>query len=37
MSSKIVLFDLGGVLVENNGRQALIEMLSQPLPDHAVM
>jgi putative hydrolase of the HAD superfamily len=36
MSSKIILFDLGGVLIENNGRQALMAMLSQALPDHQV-
>jgi HAD superfamily hydrolase (TIGR01509 family) len=29
---KVILFDLGGVLIENNGRAALTAMLPQPLP-----
>ncbi len=28
---KVILFDLGGVLIENNGRAALTAMLPQPL------
>lgn len=31
-SGKVILFDLGGVLIENNGRAALTAMLAQPLP-----
>ena len=31
-SGKVILFDLGGVLIENNGRAALTAMLPQPLP-----
>ena len=31
-SGKVVLFDLGGVLIENDGRAALTAMLPQPLP-----
>ena len=30
--AKVILFDLGGVLIENNGRAALTAMLRQPLP-----
>ena len=31
-AGKVILFDLGGVLIENNGRAALTAMLAQPLP-----
>lgn len=31
-TGKVILFDLGGVLIENNGRAALTAMLPQPLP-----
>ena len=30
-SGKVVMFDLGGVLIENNGRQALTAMMPRPL------
>src|SRR5476649_2436850 len=32
IGGKVILFDLGGVLIENNGRAALTAMLPQPLP-----
>ena len=31
---KVLLFDLGGVLIENNGRAALSAMMPRPLPAH---
>jgi putative hydrolase of the HAD superfamily len=31
-AGKVILFDLGGVLIENNGRAALTAMLARPLP-----
>lgn len=31
LNGKVILFDLGGVLIENNGRQALTAMLPRPL------
>jgi HAD superfamily hydrolase (TIGR01509 family) len=31
-AGKVILFDLGGVLIENNGRAALTAMLPRPLP-----
>ncbi len=33
-SGKVILFDLGGVLIENNGRAALTAMLTRPLEAH---
>lgn len=33
-SDKVLLFDLGGVLVENRGREALAAMLPRPLEAH---
>ena len=33
-SGKVILFDLGGVLIENNGRAALTAMLPTPLAAH---
>jgi putative hydrolase of the HAD superfamily len=33
-SDNVLLFDLGGVLVENRGREALSAMLPRPLPTH---
>lgn len=31
-TGKVILFDLGGVLIENRGREALTSMLPRPLP-----